>query len=126
MGGTSKKGNTDIFNNQPLLLIVLVDTIKLYKIKKIIQVEKNKIKIINTIKVLSNNSSNNKNNGNPLPNTGDKGQNDFKDHIYKEEENNFNTIFFRCIYIYISPIYLIQILSQFKTNYFFSLNSSFN
>ena len=30
------------------------------------------------------------------------------------------------ICIYISPIYPIQILSRFKTNYFFSLNSGFN
>ena len=48
--------------------------------------------------------------------------------MHKEEENNLNAIFFRYIYIYIyiSLIYLIWILSQFKTNIFFSLNSGFN
>ena len=73
IGGTSKKGNIDISNSQPLLLIALVDTTELYKIEKIIQVEKNGINIINAIKVLSDNSSDNKNNGDPLPNAGNEG-----------------------------------------------------
>ena len=73
MSGTSKKGNINIFNSQPLPLIVLADIIELYKIKKIIQVKKNEKNVINAIEVLSNNSSNNKNNGDPLPNIGNKG-----------------------------------------------------
>ena len=36
MGGTFKKGNVDVFNSQPPPLIVLADTIELYKIKKIV------------------------------------------------------------------------------------------
>ena len=105
---------------------MLADTTKLYKIEKIIQVEKNGTNIINAIEVLSNNSSNNKNDSDPLPNAGDEGQNDFEDHAHKEEENNPNAIFFKCIYMYISLIYPIWILSRFKTNFFFSLNSGFN
>jgi hypothetical protein len=66
--------------------------------------------------VLSNNSSNNKDNNNPLFNVGDEAKNYFKDYIHNKEENNPNAIFFRCIYMYISLIYLIWILSQFKTN----------
>ena len=52
---------------------MLVDTIEYYKIKKIIWVEKNRMNIINAIKVLSDNSSNNKDNGDPLLNIGNKG-----------------------------------------------------
>ena len=70
---TSKKSDVDIFNSQPPLLIALADIIELYKIKKIIQVEKNGMNITNAIKVLSDNSSDDKNNGDPLPNTGDEG-----------------------------------------------------
>ena len=55
------------------MLIALADTTELYKIKKIIQVEKNGINITNTIEVLSNNSSDDKNDGNPLPNAGNEG-----------------------------------------------------
>ena len=73
MGKTFKKGNTDIFNSQLLLLTALADTTELYKIKKIVQVEKNRINIINAIEVLSDNSSNDKNDGDPLPNAGDEG-----------------------------------------------------
>ena len=36
MGGTYKNDNADTFKSQPSLLLVLVDTPKLYKIKKII------------------------------------------------------------------------------------------
>ena len=49
--------------------------------------------------MLSNNSSDNKDNNNPLPNTGNKAKNDFKDYIDNEEGNNLNTMFFRRIYI---------------------------
>jgi len=59
--------------------------------------------------VLSNNSSNNKGNNNPLPNIGNKAKNDFKDYADDEEGNNLNAIFFRCIYMHISLIYLIRI-----------------
>ena len=45
----------DIFNSQLLLLIALADTTELYKIEKIVQVEKNGI------------------NSNPLSNTSNKG-----------------------------------------------------
>ena len=61
--------------------------------------------------MLSNNSSNNKDNNNPLPNVGDKDKNDFKDYIDNKEGNNLNTTFFRHIYVYISPIYLIRMFS---------------
>ena len=61
--------------------------------------------------MLSNNSSNNKDNNNPLPNVGDKAKNNFEDYTDNEEGNNLNTIFFRRIYVHISPIYLIQIFS---------------
>jgi hypothetical protein len=57
--------------------------------------------------VLFNNSSDNKDDNNPLFNTGDIAKNDFKDHTYDKEKNNSNTIFFICIYMYISLIYLI-------------------
>ena len=73
IGRTSKKGNIDIFNSQLPPPITLADIIELYKIKKIVQVEKNGINIINAIKVLSNNSSNNKNDGDPFFNIGNKG-----------------------------------------------------
>jgi len=61
--------------------------------------------------VLSNNSSNNKDNNNPLPNVGNKTKNSFKNYADDKEGNNLNTIFFRCIYVYISLIYLIRIFS---------------
>ena len=73
MGGTSKKGDMDVFNSQPPPPIALADTIELYKIKKILRVKKNGINVINAIEVLSDNNSNNKDNNNPLPNTGDEG-----------------------------------------------------
>ena len=73
MGGTSKKGNMDISNSQPPLLIALADTTELYKIEKIVQVKKNRTNITNAIEVLSNNSSDNKDDSDPLPNAGDKG-----------------------------------------------------
>ena len=57
--------------------------------------------------MLSNNSSDNKDNNDPLPNIGNEAKNDFKDYIDDEEGNNLNTTFFRRIYVYISPIYLI-------------------
>jgi hypothetical protein len=57
--------------------------------------------------VLSNDSSNDKDDNNPLFNAGDEAKNDFKNHAYNKKENNSNTIFFGCMYIYISPIYLI-------------------
>jgi hypothetical protein len=107
IGRTSKTGNTDTFNSQPPPLLASANTIKLYKIKRIVWVKKNKINIINTIEVLSNNSNNNKNNNNPLLNTSDKAKNNFKDHTHNKEENNPNTIFFRYIYVYISSIYPI-------------------
>ena len=107
IGGTSKKGDIDISNSQPPPLTALADTTELYKIEKIVRVEKNRTNITNAIKVLSNNSSDDEDDGNPLPNTGDEGQNDFKDHAYKEEENDPNAIFFRYIYVHISSIYPI-------------------
>jgi hypothetical protein len=61
--------------------------------------------------VLSDNNSDNKDDNDPLLNIGDKAKNNFEDYIYNKEENNPNTIFFECIYIYISPICLIWILS---------------
>ena len=73
IGRTSKKGDIDIFNSQPPLLIALADTTELYKIEKIIWVEKNGTNIINAIEVLSDNSSDNKDDGNPLFNVGNKG-----------------------------------------------------
>jgi hypothetical protein len=60
---------------------------------------------------LSNNSNDNKDDDNPLFNTGNEARNNFKDYIYNKEENNPNIIFFGCIYVHISPIYLIWILS---------------
>ena len=57
--------------------------------------------------MLSNNSSNNKDNNDPLPNAGNTAKNDFKDYTDDKEGNNLNTMFFRRIYVYISPIYLI-------------------
>ena len=51
----------------------MADTTELYKIEKIIQVEKNGTNITNTIEVLSDNSSDDKDNGDPLPNTGNEG-----------------------------------------------------
>ena len=95
-----------------------MDSTELYKIKKIVQVKKDRINVINAIKVLSNNSSYNKDNSNPLPNIGNKGWNNFKDHTHNKEENDFNAIFFRYIYVHISLIYSIWILSRFKTNIF--------
>ena len=87
------------------------DTIKHYKIKKIIRVEKNGINIINAIEVLSNNSSNNKDNNNPLPNVGNKAKNNFKDYADNKEGNNLNAMFFwTYIRIYISNISNIDIL----------------
>ena len=61
--------------------------------------------------MLSNNSSNNKDNNDPLPNIGDKAKNNFKDYTDDKEGNNLNTMFFRRIYVYISPIYLIRMFS---------------
>jgi hypothetical protein len=98
--------------------LALADTTELYKIERIVWVKKNRMNIINAIEVLFNNSSNNKNNNNPLLDAGNKAKNDFKDHIHNKEENDPNTIFFGHIYVYISLIYLIWILSQFKTNIF--------
>jgi hypothetical protein len=57
--------------------------------------------------VLSNNSSNNKDDDDLLPNIGNKAKNDFKDYADDKEGNNLNATFFRRIYVYISPIYLI-------------------
>ena len=71
------------------------------------RLKKNGINIVNAIEVLSNNSSNNKDNNNPLLNIGNKAKNNFKDYTDDKKGNNLNTIFFRRIYIYISPIYLI-------------------
>ena len=61
--------------------------------------------------MLSNNSSNNKDNNNPLPNVGNEAKNDFKDYMDDEKGNNLNAMFFGRMYIYISPICLIQIFS---------------
>jgi hypothetical protein len=85
----------------------LADTIKHYKIKKIIWVEKNGMNVINAIEVLSNNSSNNKDNDDPLPNAGDEAKNDFEDYTDDEEGNDLNATFFGRMYVYISPICLI-------------------
>ena len=110
IGRTSKNGYADVSNSQPPPLPAPANTIKLYKIEKIIQVKKNRTNVVNAIKVLSDNGSNNKDNDNPLPNTGNKAKNDFKDYTYNKEENNPNTTFFRQIYVHIFLIYLIQIL----------------
>ena len=61
--------------------------------------------------MLSNNSSNNKDNNDPLPNIGDKAKNNFKDYTDDKEGNDLNATFFRRIYVYISPIYLIRMFS---------------
>jgi hypothetical protein len=87
-----------------------VDTTELYKIKRIVQVKKNRINITNTIKILSNNSSNNEDNNDPLLNISNKAKNNFKDYIYNKEENNPNTTFFGHIYIHISNISNINTL----------------
>jgi hypothetical protein len=72
--------------------------------------KKNGTNVINAIEILSNNSSNNKDDNDPLLNTSDKAKNNFKDHMHNKEENNPNIIFFRYIYVHISPIYPIWIL----------------
>ena len=83
------------------------NTTKLYKIEKIVQVKKNKTNIVNIIEVLSNNNSDNENDNNPLPNTGNKAKNNFKDYMHNEEENDPNATFFGQMYVYIFLIYPI-------------------
>jgi hypothetical protein len=85
----------------------LADTTEHYKIKKIIWVKKNGMNVTNAIEVLSDNSSDNKDNNDLLPNAGNKAKNNFKDYMDDKEGNNLNATFFRRMYMYISPIYLI-------------------
>jgi hypothetical protein len=89
----------------------LADTTEHYKIEKIVRVKKNGTNVINAIEVLSDNSSDNKDDDDLLSNVGNEAKNDFKDYADDEEGNNLNATFFRRIYVYISPIYLIQIFS---------------
>ena len=66
IGGIYKNNNADTFKSQPSLLLVLVNTFKLYKIKKIVQLKNNITTLDNTIDVKFTNSSNDKNNSTPL------------------------------------------------------------
>ena len=58
MGGTSKKDNADTSRSQPFLPPVLVDTPKLYRIKKTVWLKNNITTLNNAIDVKSTNSSN--------------------------------------------------------------------
>ena len=51
MGGTSKKDNADAFRSQLFLPLVLVNTPKLYRIKKTVWLENNVITLNNAIDV---------------------------------------------------------------------------
>jgi len=61
--------------------------------------------------VLSDSSSDDEGDDDPLPNVGDEAKNDFKDHADDKEGNDLNAIFFRRMYVYISPICPIQMFS---------------
>ena len=57
IGGTSKKDNTDVSRSQPFLPLVLVNTPKLYRIKKTVWLENNIKTLNNAIDVESTNNS---------------------------------------------------------------------
>ena len=78
MGETYKNDNADASKSQPSSLLALVDTPKLYRIKKIIQLENNITTLDDAIDVESTNSSNNKNNSTPLLSKGGGAKNDLK------------------------------------------------
>jgi len=107
MGGISKKGNVDTYKSQLSPLLALVDTPKLYRIKKIVRLENNLITLNNTIDVESTNSSNNEDNSAPLLGKDNSAKNNFIDYKNKGDVSNSNATFFKCIYVYISLIYLI-------------------
>jgi hypothetical protein len=108
MDRRSKKDNAGAFRSQLSPLLALVDTPKLYRIKKIVRLENNIITLDNAIDVESTNSSNNEDNSAPLLNKGDGAKNNFVDYKNKGDISNPNTIFFfKYIYVYISLIYLI-------------------
>jgi len=107
MGGISKKGNADACRSQLSLLLVLVDTPKLYGIKKIVWLENNLITLDNAIDVEFTNNSDDKDNSAPLLSKDDGAKNNFVDYKNKGDVSNPNATFFKYIYVYISPIYLI-------------------
>jgi hypothetical protein len=69
--------------------------------------ENNIITLDGAIDVGSTNSSNDEDNSAPLLGKGDNAKNDFIDHENKGDVSNPNATFFKYIYIYIPPIYLI-------------------
>ena len=78
MGGIYKNNNMDTSKSQPSSLLTLVNTPKLYRIKKIIQLKNNIITLNDTIDVKSTNSSNDKNNSAPLLSKGGGAKNNLR------------------------------------------------
>ena len=78
MGGIYKNDNADAFRSQPSSPLALVDTFKLYRIKKIVQLENNIITLNNAIDIKSTNSSNDENNSTPLLSKSDGTKNDLR------------------------------------------------
>ena len=107
MGGISKKDNADTSRSQPSPPPALVDTAELYGIKKMVRLENNIITLDNAIDVEPTNSSDDEDNSAPLLGKGDDAKNDFVDYENEEDISNPNATFFKYIYAYISPIYLI-------------------
>jgi len=84
------------------------------------------IALDDAIDIESTDSSDDEDNSAPLFSKSGSAENDFMNYKNEGDISNPNAIFFKRMYVYIFPIYLIWILSQFKSNIFFSLNSSFN
>jgi hypothetical protein len=103
MGGISKKDNADASRSQLSPLLALVDTPKLYRIKKIVRLKNNITTLDGAIDVGSTNSSNNKDNSAPLLSKGNNAKNNFVDYKNKGDISNPNATFFKYIYIYIYP-----------------------
>ena len=88
--------------SQPSSLLVLVDTPKLYRIKKFIQLKNNLTTLDNAIDIKSSNSSNNKNNSTPLFNKSSGAKNNLKTIKIKEILVILILHFLdACIYIYL-------------------------
>ena len=91
MGGIYKNNNIDTSRSQPSLLLALIDTPKLYRIKKIIQLENNIITLDDAIDVEST-DSNNKNNSAPLFSKGGGVENAYYQIVFREDGVN-NSIY---------------------------------
>ena len=107
MGGTSEKDNADASRSQPSPPPASVDTAELYGIKKMVRLENNVTTPDDAIDVEPTDSSDDEDNSAPLLGKGDDAENDFVDYKNKEDVSNPNATFFKYIYVYISPIYLI-------------------